>query len=196
MLRLRKMCIDDLRADTVVPAEYHRVPEELEVCLGARYLIIANVQHHQLHEVSLGLHLASSLEVVTGENKLGDFVLGKDKDLESSEVVGGDQSSEAGIMDTAALELEKLQVLEARRVGQLRYLLIALERGREIETFEVEEAWGQLGSRVQIEFGKLETVLFRLIKEAAGSETQVGQKLTGRLQDMQQSLVAITNYVV
>lgn len=108
MLSLRQMCIDRLGADAVVPAKHHSVLQELLACLGDSDLVVPDVKHHELHEVSLDLDLTSGLQVLTGENQLSDFILCKDKNLEPSQVTRGDQSSEASILDPATFELQKL----------------------------------------------------------------------------------------
>lgn len=78
MLSLRKVCIDVLGADAVVPGKDHSVLEELLGGFSDSDLVVSNVKNHELHEVPLGLDFTSGLQVLTGENQLGDFVLGKD----------------------------------------------------------------------------------------------------------------------
>lgn len=61
MLSLRKVCIDDFGAGTVVPGKDHSVLEELLGGFSDSDLVVSNVKNHELHEVPLGLDFTSGL---------------------------------------------------------------------------------------------------------------------------------------
>ena len=75
VLGLLQVALDDPLTAAVVPGEHHRLLQELRVDLpDVRHLVVADVQHQQLHELTLGLDLGCRLQVVARENQFGDFV--------------------------------------------------------------------------------------------------------------------------
>ena len=58
VLGLLQVSLDDPLAAAVVPSEHHSLLQELRVDLhDVRHLVVADVQHQQLHELTLGLDL-------------------------------------------------------------------------------------------------------------------------------------------